>query len=73
MRPMNQPIFQTAISELFGIRHPILCGGLMWLSDARYVAAVVNGGALLSANDSYLPPNTSVNDKLNPRGPQKNI
>jgi NAD(P)H-dependent flavin oxidoreductase YrpB (nitropropane dioxygenase family) len=38
--------FRTRITELFGIRHPILAGGLMWLSDARYVAAVVKAGGM---------------------------
>src|SRR5690606_26810037 len=28
------------------IRHPVLAGGLMWLSDARYVAAIVNAGGM---------------------------
>jgi NADH:quinone reductase (non-electrogenic) len=40
------PPFKTRITELFGIAHPILCGGLMWLSDARYVAASVNAGGM---------------------------
>ncbi|MGO4391213.1 NAD(P)H-dependent flavin oxidoreductase [Variovorax sp. M-6] len=39
-------VFRTRITELFGIRHPVLGGGLMWLSDARYVAALVNAGAM---------------------------
>ena len=38
--------FKTRITELFGIDHPILCGGLMWLSDAAYVAASVNAGGM---------------------------
>ena len=38
--------FKTRITELFGIEYPILCGGLMWLSDARYVAASVNAGGM---------------------------
>jgi NADH:quinone reductase (non-electrogenic) len=38
--------FKTRLTELFGIEHPILCGGLMWLSDARYVAASVNAGGM---------------------------
>jgi len=41
-----QPLFTTRLTDLFGIRHPILCGGLMWLSDARYVAACVNAGGM---------------------------
>ncbi|SMF30201.1 nitronate monooxygenase [Tistlia consotensis] len=38
--------FRTRITELLGIELPILCGGLMWLADARYVAAVVRAGAM---------------------------
>lgn len=41
-----QPLFKTRITDLFGIAHPILCGGLMWLSDAHYVAASVNAGCM---------------------------
>ena len=44
MRPQS---FQTRITEMLGIRHPILCGGLgPAVSDARYVAAVVNAGGM---------------------------
>jgi len=43
---MRDAVFQTRITELFGIRHPILAGGLMWLADANYVAAVVNAGGM---------------------------
>lgn len=39
-------MFRTRITELMGIRHPVLAGGLMWLSAARYVAAVVNAGGM---------------------------
>lgn len=43
---MRPQVFRTRITDLLGIRHPILCGGLMWLADARYVAAVVNAGGM---------------------------
>jgi nitronate monooxygenase len=43
---MTPPLFRTRITELFGIDHPLLCGGLMWLADANYVAAVVNAGGM---------------------------
>ncbi len=39
-------MWRTRITELFGIRLPVLAGGLMWLSDARYVAAVVRAGGM---------------------------
>jgi len=39
--------FKTRITDLLGIRHPILCGGLgPRVSDARYVAAIVNAGGM---------------------------
>ncbi len=43
---MRPPLFRTRITDLFGIRHPILCGGLIWLADAAYVGAVVNAGGM---------------------------
>jgi len=43
---VDQPVFRTAITELFEIEHPILAGGLMWLSDADMVASVVNAGGM---------------------------
>lgn len=39
-------MFKTRLTELFGIEHPILAGGLMWLADAEYAAAAVNAGAM---------------------------
>jgi nitronate monooxygenase len=43
---MHPRIFRTRITDLFGILHPILAGGLMWLSDANYVASVVRAGGM---------------------------
>lgn len=44
---MRPAAFQTSITELLGIRHPLLCGGLgPGVSDGRYVAAVVNAGGM---------------------------
>ncbi len=43
---MTPRTFKTPITELFGIRHPLICGGMMWLSNADYVGAVVNGGGM---------------------------
>lgn len=39
-------VFRTRITELLGIEHPILGGGLMWLSQPEYVAALVNAGCM---------------------------
>jgi NAD(P)H-dependent flavin oxidoreductase YrpB (nitropropane dioxygenase family) len=44
MRPAT---FHTRITELLGIRHPVLAGGMgPKVSDARFVAAVVNAGGM---------------------------
>ncbi|OVZ59354.1 nitronate monooxygenase [Pigmentiphaga sp. NML080357] len=40
------PALDTPITRLFGIRYPVLLGGMMWLSDASLVAAAVNAGAM---------------------------
>jgi len=38
--------FRTRITELFGIEHPILLGGLHHLGESGIVAAVVNAGGM---------------------------
>jgi NAD(P)H-dependent flavin oxidoreductase YrpB (nitropropane dioxygenase family) len=44
---MRAALFRTRVTEMLGIRHPILCGGMgPKVSDARYVAAVVNAGGM---------------------------
>lgn len=37
---------RTAITDLFGIRLPIVAGGLQWLADAPYVAAAGRAGII---------------------------
>lgn len=42
---MTRP-FKTRITELYGIRLPIVASGLMWLADPVYVAAVARAGLI---------------------------
>ncbi|MCX6005322.1 MAG: nitronate monooxygenase, partial [Chloroflexi bacterium] len=37
---------KTRMTELFGIKHPIMCGGMMWLCKPELCAAIANAGAL---------------------------
>ena len=37
---------KTRFTEMFGIRHPIVQGGMQWVGKAELVAAVANAGAL---------------------------
>lgn len=39
-------MLQTRITELFGVEHPIIQGGLMWVATADLTAAVANAGAM---------------------------
>ena len=39
-------MLQTKITELFGIKHPIIQGGMQWVGFAGLVSAVSNSGAL---------------------------
>jgi len=42
---ISTPI-STPITEMFGIRLPVVAGGLMWLADADYVAAASRAGII---------------------------
>ncbi|MDH3917814.1 MAG: nitronate monooxygenase [Rhodospirillales bacterium] len=61
---MTPALYKTRLTELFGIRHPVLCGGLMWLSDAAYVAAAVNAGALGFMTARSFPDPRDFRDEL---------
>lgn len=37
---------KTRITELFGIQYPIVCGGMLWVTDPKLCAAISEAGAL---------------------------
>lgn len=39
-------MFQTKLTEILGIQHPIICGGMFRVGRAPLAAAVSNGGGL---------------------------
>lgn len=39
-------MFQTAITEMFGVKYPIICGAMMWLCKPELCAAISNAGGL---------------------------
>ena len=39
-------MFETRLTQLLGIRYPIIQGGMMWLATAELAAAVSNAGGL---------------------------
>jgi len=42
----ERKMFKTAITEMFGIRYPIICGAMMWLCKPRFCAAISNAGGM---------------------------
>jgi NAD(P)H-dependent flavin oxidoreductase YrpB (nitropropane dioxygenase family) len=39
-------MLRTAITEMFGVRYPIICGAMMWLSKPPLCAAISNAGGM---------------------------
>ena len=39
-------MFKTAITEMFGIKYPIICGAMMWLCKPGFCAAISNAGGM---------------------------
>lgn len=39
-------MIKTAITEMFGIKYPIICGAMMWLCKPELCAAISNAGGL---------------------------
>ena len=47
---------ENRITELFGIKYPIIAGGMVWCSSWRMAAAVSNAGGLGLLGAGSLPP-----------------
>ncbi|HQG32002.1 MAG TPA: nitronate monooxygenase, partial [Deltaproteobacteria bacterium] len=39
-------MIKTAITEMFGIEYPIICGAMMWLCKPEFCAAISNAGGM---------------------------
>lgn len=61
---MTQAPVTTAVTELFGIRLPIVAGGLMWLADARYVAAASRAGIIGFITAASFPQPQALRDEI---------
>ncbi len=57
-------MFQTRITELLGIRYPIVQGGMVYLSRAELVAAVSNAGGLGILTSANLPTRQALRDEI---------
>ena len=39
-------MFRTAITEMYGVEHPIICGAMMWIAKPPLCAAISNAGGM---------------------------
>jgi len=39
-------MFKTKITEMFGVKYPIICGAMMWLCTPKLAAAISNAGGI---------------------------
>jgi nitronate monooxygenase len=46
VRQTDGPLIRTRFTEMFGITHPVVQGGMQWVARAELVAAVANAGGL---------------------------
>lgn len=54
----------TAITRLYGIRAPIIAGGLMWLANADYVAAASRAGIMGFITAASFPEPQALRDEI---------
>lgn len=57
-------MFKTRITELLGIKYPIVQGGMVWLSRAELAAAVSNAGGLGIITSSNFASKQALRDEL---------
>ena len=48
--------FKTRFTEMFGVEHPIVQGGMQWVGRAELAAAVSNAGGLGCIGSAYMEP-----------------
>lgn len=57
-------MFRTRITEMFGIKYPIIQGAMQWLSRAELVAAVANAGGLGIISSLTFPTAGELRDEI---------
>lgn len=57
-------MLETRITKMLGIKYPIQCGTMMWLSNAEFVAAAANAGLLACLASAMYPDEQSLKDEI---------
>jgi NADH:quinone reductase (non-electrogenic) len=57
-------MFKTKLTEMLNITHPILMGGMQWLSTAEFVAAAANAGVMAFLTAETWPTHEAFRDEI---------
>ncbi|MEW5914002.1 MAG: nitronate monooxygenase [Thermodesulfobacteriota bacterium] len=57
-------MFETRITKMLGIKYPIQCGTMMYLSNAEFVAANANAGILACLASAMYPDAQALRDEI---------
>ncbi len=57
-------MFKTRLTEMLNITHPILMGGMQWLSTAEFVAAAANAGVMAFLTAETWPTHEAFRDEI---------
>ncbi|HPB81372.1 MAG TPA: nitronate monooxygenase [Spirochaetota bacterium] len=56
---------KTAITEMFGVEYPIICGAMMWLCTPKLCAAISNAGGLGNLTAGNYPTEEEFRNAIN--------
>jgi len=57
-------MFKTRLTEMLGIPHPIMMGGMQWLSTASFVAAAANAGVMAFLTAETFPTTEDFREEI---------
>lgn len=57
-------MFETRITKMLGIKYPIQCGTMMYLSNAEFVATAANAGLLACLASAMYPDKQSLKEEI---------
>jgi len=57
-------MFTTEVTRIFGIRLPIVAGGLMWLANADYVSAAARAGIMAYITSASFPDEQDLRNEI---------
>ncbi|MFP4194615.1 MAG: NAD(P)H-dependent flavin oxidoreductase [Desulfobacterales bacterium] len=57
-------MFETKVTEMFGVKYPIIQGGLMWIANAQLTSAVANAGGMGFMTALSLPDPDALREEI---------